>query len=76
VTFADRYGPWAVVAGDPPGAWRMSASNLIELEFRDAGDGTTLVVLTNRGLPDEEAKRAHREGWQASLDNLERVVRE
>ena len=51
-------------------------TNLVEVEFRDAGDGTTLVVLTNRGLPDEEAKRAHREGWQASLDNLERVVRE
>jgi uncharacterized protein YndB with AHSA1/START domain len=51
-------------------------TNLVEVEFRDAGDGTTLVVLTNRGLPDEEARRAHREGWQASLDNLERVLRE
>jgi uncharacterized protein YndB with AHSA1/START domain len=51
-------------------------TNLVEVEFRGAGDGTTLVVLTNRGLHDEEAKRAHREGWQASLDNLERVVRE
>jgi uncharacterized protein YndB with AHSA1/START domain len=52
-------------------------TNLVEVEFRDAWDGTTLVVLTNRGLPpDVEAKRAHREGWQASLDNLERIVRE
>lgn len=51
-------------------------TNLVEVEFTDAGDGTTLVVLTNSGLPGEEAKRAHREGWQASLDNLERVVRE
>jgi uncharacterized protein YndB with AHSA1/START domain len=51
-------------------------TNLVEVEFRDAGDGTTLVVLTNRGLPDEEAKRAHREGWLASLENLERVFQE
>jgi uncharacterized protein YndB with AHSA1/START domain len=51
-------------------------TNLIEVEFRDAGDGITLVVLTNRGLPDEEAKRAHREGWLASLENLERVFQE
>jgi hypothetical protein len=37
---------------------------------------TYTVALTNRGLPGEEAKRAHREGWQESLDNLERVVGE
>jgi uncharacterized protein YndB with AHSA1/START domain len=49
-------------------------TNLVEVEFRDLGDRTTLVVLTNRGLPDEAARRAHREGWQASLDNLERVL--
>jgi uncharacterized protein YndB with AHSA1/START domain len=49
-------------------------TNLVEVEFQDLGDGGTLVVLTNRGLPDEEARRAHREGWQASLDNLERVL--
>jgi uncharacterized protein YndB with AHSA1/START domain len=51
-------------------------TNLVEVEFRDVGDGTTLVVLTNRGLPDEEARRAHREGWETSLDNLERVFQE
>jgi uncharacterized protein YndB with AHSA1/START domain len=49
-------------------------TNLVEVEFRDVGDGTTLVVLTNRGLPDEESRRAHREGWETSLDNLERVL--
>jgi uncharacterized protein YndB with AHSA1/START domain len=51
-------------------------TNLVEVEFRDPGDDTTVVVLTNRGLPDEEAKRAHREGWETSLDNLERVLEE
>jgi hypothetical protein len=34
------------------------------------------VVLTNTGLPDDEAKRSHREGWEASFDNLERVLAE
>ena len=49
-------------------------TNLVAVEFRDRGDGTTVVVLTNRGLPDEDAKRAHREGWLTSLDNLQRVL--
>jgi uncharacterized protein YndB with AHSA1/START domain len=51
-------------------------TNVGEVEFRDVRDGATLVVLTNRGLPDEEARRAHREGWETSLDNLERVFQE
>jgi hypothetical protein len=37
-------------------------------------DGTTTVVLTNRGLKVEESKRLHRDGWLASFDNLERVL--
>jgi hypothetical protein len=37
-------------------------------------DGTTAVVLTNRGLPDEESRRSHREGWGASFDNLDSVL--
>ena len=48
-------------------------TNLVEVEFRDLRNGGTLVVLTKRGLLDEEARRAHREGWQASHDNLARV---
>ena len=47
---------------------------LVEVEFHERNDGTTTVVLTNRGLGDEEAKRSHREGWAASFDNLERVL--
>jgi uncharacterized protein YndB with AHSA1/START domain len=53
---------------------RRESRQLVEVEFRDRGDGTTSVVLTNRGLPDEQSKRAHREGWQASFDNLDRVL--
>jgi uncharacterized protein YndB with AHSA1/START domain len=47
---------------------------LVEVDFHDRGDGTTTVVLTNRGIPDEESRRSHRDGWQASFDNLERAL--
>jgi uncharacterized protein YndB with AHSA1/START domain len=60
---------WAWGSQDP-GERRQ----LVEVEFDDQGDGTTTVVLTNRGLPDEESKRAHRDGWQASFDNLDRLL--
>jgi uncharacterized protein YndB with AHSA1/START domain len=49
---------------------------LVEVELKDRGDGTTEVVLTNKGLPDDDAKRSHEEGWQASFDNLERLLSE
>jgi uncharacterized protein YndB with AHSA1/START domain len=49
-------------------------TQLVEVEFEERDDGTTTVVLTNRGLRDEESKRSHREGWEASLDNLERLL--
>jgi len=48
-------------------------TQLVEVDFREREDGTTTVVLTNRGLGGEESERMHREGWQASFDNLERV---
>jgi uncharacterized protein YndB with AHSA1/START domain len=49
-------------------------TQLIEVEFREQEDGTTTVVLTNRGLRDEDSKRSHRQGWEASFDNLDRVL--
>jgi uncharacterized protein YndB with AHSA1/START domain len=49
-------------------------SQVVEVDFTESRDGTTTVVVTNRGIGDEEAKRSHREGWEASLDNLDRVV--
>jgi uncharacterized protein YndB with AHSA1/START domain len=49
-------------------------TQLVEVEFNEHADGTTTVVLTNRGLRDEESKRSHRDGWLASFDNLERVL--
>jgi uncharacterized protein YndB with AHSA1/START domain len=51
-------------------------TQLIEVDFNESADGTTTVVLTNRGLPDEESKRSHREGWEASFDNLDRLLAE
>ena len=49
-------------------------TQVIEVEFVERQDGTTTVVLTNRGLEGEEARRTHRSGWEASLDNLDRVL--
>lgn len=49
-------------------------TQLIEVDLSDRGDGTTEVVLTNTGLPDDEAKREHRKGWEVSFDNLERAL--
>ena len=56
------------------GPERDQTRQLIEVEFEDRGDGTTTLVLTNRGLPDEKSKRAHRDGWSASFENLDRVL--
>ena len=47
---------------------------LVEVEFTEREDGTTTVVVTNRGLRDEESKRSHEQGWEASFDNLDRVL--
>jgi uncharacterized protein YndB with AHSA1/START domain len=51
-------------------------TQLIEVEFTENPDGTTTAVLTNRGFRDEESRRSHREGWQASFNNLEHVLAE
>jgi uncharacterized protein YndB with AHSA1/START domain len=47
---------------------------LVEVDFTDNGDGTTTVVMTNRGLVDAAARESHREGWEGSFDNLERLL--
>ena len=49
-------------------------TQLVEVDFTQREDGRTTVVLTNRGLRDEESRRSHRQGWEASLDNLDRVL--
>ena len=59
-------------------AWDRSeaaeGTQLVEVEFTDNRDGTTTVVMINRGLRDERSKGSHREGWEGSFDNLDRVL--
>jgi uncharacterized protein YndB with AHSA1/START domain len=59
-------------------AWDRSdaraETQLIEVEFTDNQDGTTTVVMVNRGLRDEQSKGSHREGWEGSFDNLDRLL--
>jgi uncharacterized protein YndB with AHSA1/START domain len=45
----------------------------VRVEFHEDGDGTK-VVLTHSGLPSEESRDGHSEGWRACLDNLESRV--
>jgi uncharacterized protein YndB with AHSA1/START domain len=46
---------------------------LIELDFEET-DGITTVRFTHSGLWDEEAVRAHEDGWRKLFDNLERTL--
>jgi uncharacterized protein YndB with AHSA1/START domain len=59
-------------------AWDRSevaeGTQLVEVEFTDNRDGTTTVVMINRGLRDERSRGSHREGWEGSFDNLDRVL--
>jgi uncharacterized protein YndB with AHSA1/START domain len=50
-----------------------STRQLIEVDFTDHGDRTT-VVLTNSGIP-AQAKDDHVVGWQNSFDNLVAALR-
>ncbi len=51
-----------------------AGSQLVEVDFTENPDGTTTVVMTNRGLVDERSRESHREGWEGSFDNLARLV--
>jgi uncharacterized protein YndB with AHSA1/START domain len=46
---------------------------LIELDFEET-DGVTTVRFTHSGLWDEEAVRAHEDGWGKVFANLERAL--
>ena len=51
-----------------------AGTQLIEVEFEEHQGGKATVVLTNRGLKDDGSRRSPREWWEASLDNLDRVL--
>lgn len=46
---------------------------LIELELSERG-GVTTVRMTNSGLPNEEERDEHEDGWGKCYDNLDRVL--
>jgi uncharacterized protein YndB with AHSA1/START domain len=47
---------------------------LVEIDLTEHRDGTTTVVMTNRGLTDERSRESHREGWEGSFDKLAELV--
>lgn len=47
--------------------------SLVTVEFTQHGERTT-VVLVHEGLPSDESRRRHDEGWHGTFDNLERRV--
>ena len=49
-------------------------TQLVEVDFSEQPDGTTKVVMINRGLLDDATRESHREGWEGSFDNLDRVL--
>jgi uncharacterized protein YndB with AHSA1/START domain len=49
--------------------------SLVELDFREDG-GATTVVLVHSGLSGEESQQQHAHGWGECLDNLGRRVLE
>jgi uncharacterized protein YndB with AHSA1/START domain len=49
--------------------YEPSLRQLVEVEFIDHGDRTT-VVMTHTGLPEAETDE-YRDGWQNSFDNLD-----
>lgn len=60
-------------------SWRWDSATLgaheqlVDVSFVDNRDGTTTVVLTNSGLTGAD-EQSHREGWDASFDNLDAVL--
>jgi uncharacterized protein YndB with AHSA1/START domain len=49
-------------------------TQLVEVDFTEQPDGTTTVVMINRGLGDQQSRESHREGWEESFENLARLV--
>ena len=47
--------------------------SLVTLDFLDR-DGSTEVQITHEGLPSEEIKEDHNEGWNGCLDKLEKYL--
>jgi uncharacterized protein YndB with AHSA1/START domain len=50
-----------------------SENTLVEVDFREDGDATE-VVVTHSGFATPELRDMHAQGWNGCLDNLERRV--
>jgi uncharacterized protein YndB with AHSA1/START domain len=50
-----------------------SENTLVEVDFREDGDATE-VVVTHSGFASPELRDMHVQGWNGCLDNLERRV--
>ena len=46
--------------------------SLVTVEFKDV-EGGTEVLLTHEGLPNEESRQKHQQGWMGCLANLARL---
>src|SRR3954451_7080059 len=49
---------------------RPENTSLVEVDFRSESAGATTVTVTHSGLPGENSKAGHTEGWNETLANL------
>ena len=56
-------------------AWKSTPEreSLVTLLFKPDGDGT-LLTLTHEQFADEDSRNGHEQGWNSSLDKLEKFV--
>jgi uncharacterized protein YndB with AHSA1/START domain len=56
-------------------AWRSAPEreSLVTLLLKPDGDGT-LLTLTHEQFADEESRNGHEQGWNSSLDKLEKFI--
>jgi uncharacterized protein YndB with AHSA1/START domain len=50
--------------------------SLVKVEFRDAGDSRTEIVITHSRYPQEHTGEPYRMGWEGGLDKVEQIFAE
>lgn len=48
--------------------------SIVTVTFEPSSDGSTVIEISQVGLPDEEARAGHDAGWSDALRELERIV--
>lgn len=51
-----------------------TGTQVVEVDLIEQADGSTRVVMRNRGLRDEPSRESHLDGWEGSFDNLARLL--